>query len=319
MKKILIALSILMLTFMGCGREETKKIKVGYLPIIAHLPAQIAFEKGYYGDVTVEFQVYATSNDLLSSLSNGDIDVATTIAIAPILSVTGKQIETQKDISMRIFSYSKTTSDSPFDKIFVKKNSTIISIKDLEGKRIGVFPGTTAKNILKKYLDDSSIQTEKIKWINLPPNMQIDALLSDDIDALYTYEPTCTIAEKNGLKCINGSVIASVLNGAPYGGSAINRKFEKNNPNTSKKFIEGFDKGILFERENAEDSRLILSKTLNIPSDIANNCNLENRLTSKESMETENLQRFQEFMKILSKMGEISKDYNIELLFDKNK
>ncbi len=294
-------LASLVTILLGCNNNEKKVIKVGYLPIIAHLPASVAFDEKKFEGLSIEFTVYPNSNDLLNDLQSGKIDVATTLAMAPIIQLTNKLKKDSKSLELEIFSYSKTTSEDPFDGIFVKDSSKIKALSDLKGKRIGVFPGSTAKNILSYFLlKNFEIQNDQIEYVSLPPSAQVDALRSGDIDALFTYETIRTLLESQGFRQISGSIIAKVLENAPYGCSAINKKFRMENPKLADIFIEGFDNGIISVRENPDNARKVLVSSLGVTSEIASKCHLEKRVTSKELKN--NLPVLDQFIELIIKI-----------------
>lgn len=306
----LIILSIILL-FLGCGRsdkEEDDTIIVGYLPIIAHLPAFIAEAEGYLDGINVEFRVFPTSNDLMGALIDGSIHISTTVATAPYLAQLEKLIEEGNEIPAYLFSISRMTSNNPFDGVFVKKDSDINDLSDLEGRRVGVFPGSTAKNILGYVLDNNfDVNTNSIKWVMLPPATQIDALIHGEIDVLYTYETVRTIASNHNLvRQIYGSIVSTAQEGSPYGSSAVGREFLNNKSDVAMAFIEAFDKGIMVVRDRPERARTILRARLGIPNIVAENCNLEYRITSKEMQEEEIIRNLFEFSEILKNSGELT-------------
>lgn len=309
-------LLLLLAASAGCRKEpESRPIVVGYLPIIAHLPILVAKDQGYLADIPLEMRVFGSSNDLLASLAKNDVNFTTTVAMAPVAAREVINFKNGKESDVRVFSYSETTAEEPFDSVFVASSSPIASLADLKGKRVGLFPGTTAKNILALLLQTTaSIPKDSVQWVFLPPNLQIEALKSGDIDALYTYETTRTVAEINGLKKIHGSVIASILNKAPYGCSAVNRVYEANNPDTCKKLIEALDKAVLFIRTNPEECRRILQTEQSLPQEVASKCNLERRFTSTEVTEAANIQRLQEFIGKLVEAGELRDTFDAKKL-----
>lgn len=321
MKNKLALLSLLLLAgsicmiFGGCKRDSKSEITVGYLPIVAHLPAEIAFQNNYFGERKITFKVYPSSNDLLNDLASGKIDVATTLAIAPLLQYASIEKESGRDIDIKVFSYSQSSSEKPFDGIFVRKDSQLLSPQQLKNKRIGVFPGTTAENLLAYYLlEKYHISRSEVSFIKLPPAAQIDALRNGEIDALFTYETTRTVALLHGYSDISGSVIAAISPNAPYGCSAINNTFMRDNPSLAEAFILGFDKGIDLIRDNPTLARKTLVTNLGIESDVAEKCNLEYRLKSTELEKNKII--FDNFIKLLydaenldSKNGIVTSDH----------
>lgn len=302
---------VLAISLISC-QEKEQEVTIGYLPIIAHLPAMVAEDQGFFEGVQVKFKVYGSSNDLLNDLSKGEIDCATTIAFTPIAKYFSILYKEGKSFPIKIFSYSKTSKENPFDGVFTRNDSEISSLADLEGKSVGVFPGTTAKNILTHLLErDYKINTSTIKWVYLPPSTQIEALRTGDIDALFTYETVRTIAENSNLKIIHGSVIADVLENAPYGCSAINTEFYKDNRKLALTIIHGLDKSIGYIKNNPESSRAILKENLSLSNEITNKCNLEYRVSSDEINHPDNIKLISEFIKILEDSKELENDFPI--------
>lgn len=288
----------------GCAKEPKRKVVVGYLPIIAHLPAEMAREGGYFGPIEVEYRVFGSSNDLLEALGNGQIDITMTVAVAPVV---GRYQQTGGQAMVKIFSYSQTTADNPFDGLFVARESKITTLADLSGKRIGVFPGTTAKNILSHFLKQhAGIDPQTIKWVFLPPNLQISRLRDGDIDALFTYETVRTTAELNGFRSLHGSVIATVFPDAPYGCSAVNTKFAEEFPELAAKVIAAFDRGIVDVRDHPEAARQVLIRKFELGTEVAAKCYLEKRVTSDRINAPENAGKFEGFLTVLKASGELS-------------
>ena len=71
----------------------------------------------------------------------------------------------------------------------------------MEGRKIGVFPGSTATNLLKKFLSDNNIDISKIEFIQIVPPNQLPTLYEGSIDVLHAYEPTTAIALQRKWKC----------------------------------------------------------------------------------------------------------------------
>ena len=322
-----VVLSICIIMFSGCGRNDsskmtvrTKPLVIGYLPMIAHLPALVIAEQGSLPQMPIEYRIFSKSDDLLSALSRGDVDIATTISLSAIARRECQAISEGKEPSIKVFSFSETSSASPFDSIFVPQNSDIKNISDLIGKKIGVFPGPTAKNILGYFLHaQHGIDLASIKFVELPPNLQLNALKSADVDALYTYETVRTIAVVNGLRQLHGSVVASVLEGAPYGGSAVNSEYAKKNPEVTQQYVAAFDQAAQFVRNEQDKSRVILQKELELSTSISRGCSLEKRLTTDEMCQPLFVSKLNEFIRKLKEMGEIERSFDGSVLLYKKR
>ena len=67
--------------------------------------------------------------------------------------------------------------------ILVPSDSNITSIKDLKGKKIGVFKGTASQPVLYRILEENGLSEKDVKIYNLPALETEAALASKDIDA----------------------------------------------------------------------------------------------------------------------------------------
>ncbi len=148
------------------------KVKIGYLPLTKSLAVWVAKEKGFFNEtgINAELTSLANSNDASNLTSQNTIDVgyiATTITVV--------QANKVNPDSLKIFSV-ESQNYKDWDGLFVKANSNIANLKDLEGKKIGVFPGTSGTNYLKNFLGKKGVETKGIQFVQLSANLQIPAL-----------------------------------------------------------------------------------------------------------------------------------------------
>jgi len=264
---LIIVLIIVSLFSVFYFRQDKTTVKIGYLPILASLPLYVAQENGYFVEegVNIETVQLQSSNQLVDALVRGDIDIVVESSAVPALIV-----ETIDSGELKIFSISDITTETPFDAVIVKKDSELEKLEDLENKKIGVFPGSTATNLLRKYLDEQGIDTSTIEFIQIIPPNQLSALYAGSIDALHPYEPSTTIAIESGnAKKIYGSIYASQLNHNPQGVALISTDFIKQNPSLAKKTINAFDKASDFIRQNDEETRKIIPKYVSVDQNVA--------------------------------------------------
>lgn len=152
----------------------------------------------------------------------------------------------------------------------MKNNSSISNLKDLEGKKIGVFPGSLATPIFKKYLEQNGVDTIKIEITPLAVAAQLPALESGSIDALFAYEPTATNAlEKQSVKVIDTAIYAKQNPNASTGAGYIATKFINENPDQAKKFVQAMDKAHKFMYDNPTEAVSFQTKYTKIDPKIA--------------------------------------------------
>ncbi len=231
-------------------------VKIGVLPTMAsELTLEIALQKGFFKEAGVNVQVteLATSNLIIDALIRGDIDVTSGISIIPF--VHAEIVDPGK---LKIFAITAHTNNAPFDSIIVKSDSGIESINDLNGKKIGVFPGTTATNMLKIFFKEKGIDTSGIQFVQLPPPAQLAALSAGSIDVLYAYEPTVSIAlSDSSTEKIYGSVFAEMVNYSPIGASFLTTKFINEYPSEAEEVVIAINKAYDYIRTNDKETREI--------------------------------------------------------------
>jgi ABC-type nitrate/sulfonate/bicarbonate transport system substrate-binding protein len=267
---VLVLMGIIVIAFAvnSSKLDEDYVVKIGNIPIIpSKLPLEIAIRKGFFDKVGIKIQVteLQSSNLVSDALVRGDVDITPEISLLPF--VTAELVDPGK---MKIFSVTDLTTEAPFDSILVKSDSKIASIKDLEGKKIGVFPGSTATNILKLLFKKNGIDYSLIQFIQLPPAQHLTVLSVGSIDALHAYEPIVTIGIIEGsAKKIFGSVYADQLNHNPLGAGLLSAKFLNEHPREAKKAIEAINMANDFMRTNDKETREIAKEIFKFSPEVA--------------------------------------------------
>ncbi|MCB0516819.1 MAG: ABC transporter substrate-binding protein [Bacteroidetes bacterium] len=313
MKKLILVV-ILGLTFLtGCKNSQDEKnqnapiihkVTVGYLNMVSSLTHFVALENGYYKEQNLEVvgNPIATSNLIAQELVAGHVDVGIELAITPAL----KQLE-QAPNSIKIFSTSNITTENGFDAIVVKQNSSIHNLQDLAGKKVGGFPGTTAKVSLLQLFKEKYPDLEQPEFIQLTPNLHIQSLETGDIDALFAYEPVLSTGiVKHNFRIIFPSVYGTQFTPNPIGVGAVNQKWLEDNPETAKAFFKAIDQAVQFIEENPVKAKNILAIATNIDSDIAQNMNTL-PLSKSTKIDLANLDKYLTLLKGLNEINEVPK------------
>lgn len=288
--------------------EPAVTVRIGYLNITASLPLFVAEEKGFLEAEGIKHESLplATSNQLVDGVTAGNLDAFPESSAVPVLAV-----ELQSPGRMKVFSVSSITKTAPFDALLVKENSPITKLSDLAGKKIGVFPGSTATTLLKKYLSDAKVDVSGVTFVPMPPQNQLTALLEGAIDALHAYEPTTAIAlNKGGIRKLHGSVYADMLDPNPQGVAVVSSKFEKEYPQTAKKLIRAMEKAMVFMREHDAEARQIMAKRLKLDESVAKSSVFLYMLPHKEIDRTV----FQSYADMLSGLGELKGKVSVDSL-----
>lgn len=254
---ILIAVFILILiiyayTAISNSSNQQTPIRVGYLPLTANLPLFVAIEKGYFdeADLNIEIQKFETSNQMMDALVTGRIDVETAASSSVTVTVAQKLSD-----KIRVFMLNAFTPQDFLSSIIVRKDSTITSIKDMEEKKIGTFPGSTMRMYTEMVFKSRQVTPGDI--IQIPPSTHLSALDAKSVDAVLTLEPLGTLGEVKNISRIllKGPVETDVLTPWVAGTNSFSTDFIKRYPEKAKKFKEIIYRAVDYIRLNPIDAK----------------------------------------------------------------
>jgi NitT/TauT family transport system substrate-binding protein len=224
---------------------------------------------------------------MVNALVAGQMDVLPAVSLVPLI-----HLEIQFPRSVRLFSHSRMVPDRAFDSIIVAQNSDLGQLRDLETRTVGVFPGTSATNMLKAFFARQGVDSTKITFVPLAPAAHLSSLDSGAVDALFTYEPVTTAADASGrYRKLFGSVYADLQNPCPIGASAVSRRFEREHPELARRTISAIDEAVTMMREDPQTSKTLLSSRLGFSDGIAKQVNVVDVTLSSE-VDVDSLQRF---------------------------
>lgn len=313
-----LALLILATALAGCGKREksvegstpstgipvasaavASEVRVAYPPMVASLPFVIARDAHLLSanNVAVKDTLFTSSNDMLNSMVAGQSDLIPAISIVPII-----QLEIQHPGRVRLYSHSQMTAAYAIDAILVKANSSIKSLAELEGKKIGLFPGTAPTNFMKAFLRRKGVAIDRITWVQLAPPAQIASLTAGAVDALFTYEPVTTTAlAQPAFRKLHGSIYTDLLDPSPIGASVISREFERKHPDAARQVLKALDEATAEQNQHPEKYRAMVAAILKTPSEIADKVNIVPATLSSAN----DVASLQKFIDLLYEIGEI--------------
>jgi NitT/TauT family transport system substrate-binding protein len=314
---LLVFCSLLLALFLtsGCKRSKnskapsapTKKLlqaKVGYLPMVTNLTHFVAEEEGFYEKygVKVEGERINTSNLLAQEVAAGHIDVAIELAVNPLVNVLA-----QNPDAARVFSVSTITTDGGFDGVIVRGDSDIKSMSDLAGKKVAVFPGTTAAIFFNEVFKAECPGKTAPDFLPMSPNLHLQELETKRVDAVHAYEPYLAMGIVNkGFRQIAPSIYALNFSPSPIGVAAINSAWKKENSEAAEAILSALDDAVVFIRKNPEKARDILSRSNQIDPNVAKKMNIMPMSTRKE-IDKEHLQKFLIRLKDMNEINYVPK------------
>ncbi|OHA98032.1 MAG: hypothetical protein A3F20_03380 [Candidatus Zambryskibacteria bacterium RIFCSPHIGHO2_12_FULL_39_21] len=290
--------------------KEIKAVKMSYLASTCDLVNFIAYEKGFYTDegLNVELVKFDTSNQVSDALIAGRIDVSGCFAYPVAFSVEANQPDTFKSILS-----SFTSSEYPFLWIVAPANNeTIKSIKDLAGKKVGLFPGSTTQAQLRYALKAVGVDPNSVTMQAIAPAQQINALIAGSVDALFALEPTATIAEKQGVGRKVENLVKYLVDPTYNAVYAVTKNYYANNEDTVKRVIKAHDKAIDYFRDNPVEARKILTKYTPLDEELALEVGVGYPMKSNESID---VAKIQEYADLLFNEGDLKVKIDVSKLF----
>ncbi len=264
--KILIAIVavILVVILAGAGyyvlaedNDDSKEtIRVGYCNKVCYESFMIAKEKGFFDELDVNVEVIIIpggGTDVSSALLQGTVDLAA-MGDTPAVQNLNK---TDKTSIVCRYGYSESMH------VFVARPNSGIDVNDLstiEGKTIGVQKGSSTEGALLDWMNANNIDTKKVTWKYLQPNIQVDALSKGDVDMIASSQPnpqkalhlegTYVVGTSEGL----GNYYPLILLGS---NSAITEKSDAVNA-----VVDALKKASEYMNENPEDSARIAANLI---------------------------------------------------------
>ncbi len=243
--------------FLLGGGSDT--VTIGYLPSDHDAALFVADAQGQYAKNGINTKLVQFNNggDLMTAMASGDVDVGY-VGITPVLS------SIEKGVPVKVISAAQTEGSG----IVVSKNSGINSVYDLEGKKIAT-PGEASIQhmLLQYYLKQNGIDIKDVKVSAMKVPSMNDALKTNNIDGMITFEPYVSIAEKNGAKVLVDS--SEILPNHPCCVVVASDKFLDEHPNETQKILDIHKNATEYINNNTDEAAGLL------PSDIVSDVDVE--------------------------------------------
>ena len=237
------------------ARAQSVKLRIGYWPIAAGLPFYAAIEKGYFKEagLDVEPLKFAGAQQVMEAMLSGRADGSANGTGSANLAIG----EIASPGLLKIIVSNPSNVKNVLDEFLVAKDAPYKAISELKGKRVGSGPGIQNVTLCKTVLERSGVTDATV--IELPIGQHVASIAANQIDAVYTLEPTGTIGRLNGItRILEAGVISKYILGDPtamapwFGGSAsLTNEFIKANPDVTRKYIAAYARGVELVRTQA--------------------------------------------------------------------
>jgi len=240
--------------------NETVKIRMGGTPIAQGLPVFMAIDKNYFKEagIDLEYTKFEAPNQLIDALLQDKLDFTFSGSPSGIAAIA----DHQNPGKLKFYLLAGGTKEMPASTLLIPIDSNITTIKDLNGKKLGIFGGsiqwrTMARDLLAK---NGLVADKDTQLVELSTATQVPTLAAHQIDALLAIEPVTTIAKDTnvGKVLMNAAEETMLVDPFYAAAGAVNTKFAREHPQETKKVIEVIDRAVKEMEQNPQDSRKYL-------------------------------------------------------------
>jgi NitT/TauT family transport system substrate-binding protein len=267
-KAVQIALVLIVASSLLSCSQHSHKIRIGFKYNAAYQHFFVAQENHYFErhGLEVEGVPFESTNQMVQAVARGEIDATAGSSTEPIVLV-----EQNTPGLMKIYLTVIVDKQHPFYSLLVRVDSPIKTLADLKNTRIGTLPGSTSQSWLEAILSHFLDPKHDVVILQIEQRLQLQALASGQVDAIYTADPTVTLAEvsKIGRVLMKGPEHDYILGVMPAGGSVVSQRLIDTNPRAVRNLIAAMDDAVDFMRIHENETRWIFAKYTHLEPSLA--------------------------------------------------
>lgn len=264
---IIILFGVLMLivfSLPACSKknEESKEIRIGYIPYSSSLSFFVADEQGFFKEkhLNVKAIKCASTNEAVNALLAGQLDFVMGVGLSTFFAVEGASPN-----SFKCFQPCVEDSNHTVSYLLVPKESPLNDISELKGKHVGTYSGTSQVLVLRLLLQKLGLNPDDSKDVRIgdvSSNFQVDALAAGQFDAFLMLEPYATKAMLlHGAKPLKVNPrVEYILNPFPAGANAVSTQFYATHPQETRMVIDILNRAITIIHQDEIAAKTILPK-----------------------------------------------------------
>ncbi|MBX9645968.1 MAG: sulfonate ABC transporter substrate-binding protein [Xanthobacteraceae bacterium] len=238
--------------------QSVKEIRIGYQKtgVLVIARQQAILEKHFAAQqIAIKWVEFTSGPPLLEAMSTGSVDFGSVGDTPPIFAQAAKA-------NIVYVAGSPITNGQG---ILVPANSTIHTIADLKGRRVGVAKGTSAHNVLIATLEKAGLTYEDITPVYLSPPDAGPAFANGGIEAWAIWDPYFAIGEKRQ----NGRILVNAYEVAKTNSFYLaNRDFANNNVQHTRDVIGGLTEAARWAEAHRADVAAALATVTGVPLEV---------------------------------------------------
>jgi len=241
---------------------ESPKVTISEaFEVFLHAPLWVAYEKGFFKDEGLDMNISIAGGDekAWAAVVKGEAQFA--VGDPMFVAISGDRGQQGRVVASIL-------NGMPF--WGVAKNPAVTEIEqasDLGTYKVATLPAPSTNYALQKQMFESA---------GLKPNIQevafgalLPALYAGEVDIALEFEPNVSTAVKEGNRIVYS--LSDYYPDFAFTGLTATPDYIENNPETTQKIVNAFQRANTYIRTNTEDAAKALAKRFNIPEDIALN------------------------------------------------
>ncbi|MDR3166296.1 MAG: ABC transporter substrate-binding protein [Synergistaceae bacterium] len=263
MKKINmgIVFTVLSVILFAASSYAGTKVRIGADSASFSYPFRVALSTGIFEkhNIDAEIFTFAYGIDTVNAAILGETDTAEAMDFAAASRFSDNN-------QLRVVCL--ITISNPGGSNLYTRNPEIKTLKDLEGKKVGVQKATANEYTWGRLFAKHGIDKTKVEQIYLGSNAELlAAYQAKEIDAFWVSADTeAAVLEIPESRSLGNNEISGYLS---RGYLLINEDFIKDNKETVVGFIKALDEASAFINEKPDETAVIANKDLKIPLDAA--------------------------------------------------
>ena len=317
MRRIFVGLVLLAGLFLtGCGSEtagitphdaKPDAIRFGYTSSISNSLFYVAKQMGWFEEefkkdgITIEYDKFINGPPVIEAFAGGRLDIGQ-VGDQPAIQAKANQINIK---AIAVFNTVKIAS------VVVPNDSGSKSIRDLQGKKVGVSVGSVYHRALLYFLNYYGLTAKDIKLVNMDYANLKTAIATNTIDAGVLGEPYIAAIENEqiGHRIEDHTDIKPALNVI-----IVNDEFARKYPDVVERILQVYAKTEKWIAENPEKANELIAKDSGIQREIVAKAALSNDYCL--SLTGDDLQALEETRSFLREINIIKIDVNMNELIE---
>ncbi|MDP3235777.1 MAG: ABC transporter substrate-binding protein [Myxococcales bacterium] len=239
----------------ACQRPRSeRRLSLGVSRLRISQPVFVAVEQRLFSRAGLEvtLEQFDTAQPLADELCAGRLDAAGFVAFPILFERAGPPL------AVRVATAIVEDELHPLSSLLAPVERPLASVRELRGKRVGVLPTLAYQRWLEVLLRSEGLSLDDVTVVPIAPALEVDALASGGIDALFTGDPmaTAAVARRVGVHVGPPAPVARALGGRLlFGGFAMSSKLVDERPAVAMALVAALDEAIAIIEANPEVGR----------------------------------------------------------------